>query len=123
MLFIGGIDSKQAEVGQFDAVECPHCGEKHAMTLYKNYYFFHFFFLPLFKWSVKYLVTCHGCHAILALSEDKGKALEKGTVHDIAPADLAVVEEGTAKASLCLNCHREVDPHFTYCPHCGEKRN
>ena len=120
MIFIGGIDAKQAEIGQFHKVLCPSCKESHPMTLYKNYYFFHFFFLPLFKWNVKYAATCHGCHALMDVTSEKGKALEKGQIYDIDTADLTLLEAGHKKPSLCWNCHREVESGFKFCPHCGE---
>jgi len=119
MIFIGGVDAKQSEIGQFDSVLCPHCQEKYPMTLYKTYYFFHVFFLPIFKWNLKYLLTCHGCHAILVLASEKGKALEKGYVHDVDIADLTVLEAGEAKPSRCESCQCEVDAGFKFCPHCG----
>ncbi|MCL1950063.1 MAG: zinc ribbon domain-containing protein [Turicibacter sp.] len=121
MLFIGGIDAQQQEIGQFDSVRCLHCGENHAMDLVKTFYYFHFFFLPLFKWNVKYLVTCGGCQAVMAVPSDVGKDLENGKSHDIDPADLTILQEGHAKRSHCSNCSHEVSSEYAYCPHCGEK--
>jgi len=121
MIFIGGVDAKQSEIGEFDSVHCPHCQQNHPMSLYKSYYFFHFFFLPLFKWSTKYIITCHGCHSLMGLSSEKGKALERGRTHDVDPADLTMVAPGRTKPVPCPNCRGDVDADFQFCPHCGER--
>ena len=54
MFFIGifGIDKKNEEIKALHDTECRECSG-HSCTLYREYYRFHFFFIPLITWGRK----------------------------------------------------------------------
>ena len=70
MFFIGvfGIDNKEKEIKILNNFCCKNCNESSEAKLIKTYSFFHFFFLPLFKWNEKYYVICNGCNSIFNIS-------------------------------------------------------
>lgn len=120
MFFIGifGIETKQKEIKRISECLCKECrtGE---LILYKQFNMFHFFFIPLFKWGVKYYLVCKDCNTVYEISMEKGKAVEEDR-EDITYWDLKVLQRGNVKVH-CSNCNREVNEEFEYCPHCGSK--
>ena len=91
--------------------------------LIKTYSFFHFFFLPLFKWNEKYYVICNGCNSIFNIDKEKGKAIERGEKSEISYWDLKEVNNSYENYYIrkCPKCNRELENDFEYCPYCGEK--
>ena len=53
MFFIGifGIDSKEKEIKNLINSYCKKYNISSDLTLIKSFTFFHFFFIPLFKWN------------------------------------------------------------------------
>ena len=79
MFFIGifGIDKKNEELRALYDTECGECSGK-SCTLYKEYYRFHFFFIPLFTWGRKYRIVCESCGSVYSVQEEKN-AIPHGT--------------------------------------------
>lgn len=122
MFFIGifGIGQGEKEIAARNNVLCPFCGHMTHFKIHKTYSYFHFFFLPLFKWHVRYWVRTDCCHAFAELDPEVGKAVESG-------AD-AVIEEHHLKPAgqemhpgICPACGERVPADYRYCPRCGTK--
>lgn len=128
MFFIGifGIENKDKEIEVLNNLSCKICNKTFSGRLIKNFNFFHFFFIPLFKWNEKYYVVCDQCRSIFSISKEKGKAIENGEQVKITYWDLQEVSNGNHgynynKETICSNCGRKVDPSFQFCPYCGTK--
>lgn len=128
MFFIGvfGIQNKQKEIEYRNSIPCRDCADEPGGKLIKTYNFFHFFFIPLFKWNEKYYVICSGCNAVYEIPKDKGKRIENGEDVEITYWDLKTVETGYyggghSAMNKCAHCGRTVDSSFEFCPYCGTR--
>lgn len=126
MFFIGifGIENKEKEIKILDNVSCKNCNKSITGRLIKNYDFFHFFFIPLFKWNEKYYVLCNECKSIYIVPKDKGKAIENGQNIEISYWDLQETNTenyNNYEDNICENCGKRLESNFQYCPHCGVK--
>lgn len=126
MFFIGifGIDNKMKEIKILHNFSCKSCNFSNGAKLIKSYTFFHFFFIPLFKWNEDYYVICNDCNSSFSIPKEKGKAIERGEDVEITYWDLKEVSnsyEGYYSIKRCSRCNREVENNFDYCPYCGEK--
>lgn len=128
MFFIGvfGIENKEKVVKILDNISCKKCNSVASGKLIKSFDFFHFFFIPLFKWNEKYFVVCDECKTIFSIQKEKGKSIELGESIDITYWDLQEVyneynSNYYCKPQKCSNCGNTVEPNFKYCPHCGAK--
>ncbi len=126
MFFIGifGIDNKEKEIKIINNLCCKNCNISNEARLIKTFTFFHFFFIPLFKWNESYYVICNGCNSIFNISKEKGKSVENGEDIEITYWDLKEVNNNYGSyytVRRCPICSREVENTFEYCPYCGEK--
>lgn len=127
MFFIGvfGIENKEEEIKILNNLSCKNCNLIVTGRLIKVFNFFHFFFIPLFKWNEKYYVVCDSCKSIYSVSNEKGKSIEHGENINITYWDLQEIDNeyhnNNCKSKICLNCGNEVEANFKYCPHCGAK--
>ncbi len=128
MFFIGifGIESKQKEIKILNSIPCKNCQEVQGGKLIKSFSFFHFFFIPLFRWNEKYYIICNGCNSVYEIPQDKGKKIEKGEDIEITYWDLKAAESQYdsgyySSENRCKHCGKVIDSSFEYCPYCGEK--
>lgn len=128
MFFIGifGIENKDKEIKNLDNISCKRCNKTSSGRLIKNFDFFHFFFIPLFKWNEKYYVVCNECKSLYIIPRDKGKAIEHGekievTYWDLQEINAQYYEHNYYNENRCINCGGKLDDNFKYCPHCGVK--
>lgn len=127
MFFIGifGIQNKQKEIKFLNNIQCRNCNKDSGGNLIKTYNFFHFFFIPLFKWNEKYYIICSGCGFVYEIPKDKGKGIERGedieiTYWDLKPDEYGIYGYHPAN-QRCGNCGKELKPGYEYCPYCGTK--
>ena len=120
MFFISifGIQQKDRIIKEFDNTICPDCGRLTRAELGESYTFFHFFFIPLFKWNKKYFVKLRCCGSIYMVESDYVNELINST--DIDFDKLSKVQYS---GNLCPNCGTFINPNFIYCPYCGQKRS
>lgn len=118
MFFIGifGIESKEKDIGSLE-FNCKSCNSQQAKII-KRYYFFHFFFIPLFKWKESYLAVCKQCNSLYQVPKDKGKTFEKGA-NDISYWDLKPLKIYTLPQN-CPSCGKTIESNFDFCPYCGK---
>ncbi|MGG7163295.1 zinc ribbon domain-containing protein [Clostridium ihumii] len=124
MFFIGifGIENKNKEIRTLYNISCKKCNKIISGKLLKSYNFFHFFFIPLFKWNENYYIRCYDCNTIYSIPKEKGKSIEKGENIEITYWDLHEVNTNEYYyENVCKNCGRDINPNFEYCPHCGSK--
>ena len=127
MFFIGifGIENKEKEIKIINNFTCKSCNRLTNGRVIKHYEFFHFFFIPIFKWNEKYYVKCESCKKVFSISKEKGKMIERGENVDLTYWDLNEVNNGYEDYynlnNVCNNCRKIVDSSYTYCPYCGNK--
>lgn len=128
MFFIGifGIENKRKEIKIINNINCKTCNKNINGKLIKEYDFFHFFFIPLFKWNESYYMICSNCNTVYSISKEKGKAIERGEDINITYWDLNITNSVYSDnfyygRSICTRCGKEIDPYFDFCPYCGEK--
>ncbi len=119
MFFIGifGIESKEKSIGKINDFSCKNCRHNHAEII-KSYHFFHFFFIPVFRWKEMYYCICDQCKSIYGISKEKGKAYEK-CGEKISYWDLKALQVNNTPLT-CPFCQNEVKEAFEYCPYCGK---
>ncbi|SHE31810.1 zinc-ribbon domain-containing protein [Clostridium fallax] len=122
MFFIGifGIDKKEVKLGTITSTNCNICSN-YSVQIIKTYSFFHFFFIPLFKWNEEYFGICANCNAIYKIKPEKGKAFEKGDKLAITYWDLTLINNSFNSIKKCPNCNRECESDYEFCPYCGHK--
>lgn len=118
MFFIGifGIQNKDRLIKEFDNIICPNCGRLTRAELIESYTYFHFFFIPLFKWDRKYFLRLRCCGSYYEV--------EKEYVPDIRQSstiDFSRLKKLGATSGFCPNCGCYVNPGYNFCPHCGAK--
>ena len=128
MFFFGifGIESKEKELRFIQNVICKACSSMSTYRLIKVYNYFHFFFIPIFKWGETYYVETRCCGAVFEVNIEKGRQLENGRDVPFTDDDLRQVNAGNrenrySSEKLCHTCGRNVDSSYSYCPYCGNK--
>ncbi|NFT92180.1 zinc-ribbon domain-containing protein [Clostridium botulinum] len=127
MFFIGvfGIENKDKEIKKLENISCKKCNKSVTLTLIKNFEFFHFFFIPIFKWNESYYLVCDDCNTIYDISKEKGTAIERNEDISITYWDLQNSNnEGTktnSETKKCQYCNGNLELNFKYCPHCGKE--
>lgn len=123
MFFIGifGVEDKQKIIKSLGEVKCKNCNINN-IKLIKSYRFFHFFFLPLFRWNERYYAICESCGMIYDIPKEKGLAVEREENIDITYWDLRANEDISYEVyNICESCRNKVNNSYQYCPHCGHK--
>lgn len=122
MFFFGvfGIHSAQKPVGTFQNILCPACHALTRLEISKAYTYFHLFFIPTFKWNVRYFAVSACCGQIFELDPNLGQQYEKGFTPDITPSQLTPL--GVSRSiGLCSQCGKELSPVYRFCPYCGHE--
>lgn len=124
MFFIGifGVDNKERVINESQNIYCKGCNKYELGKVIKKYSFFHFFFIPLFKWNEQYYVIYNECNHIYGISKEKGKRIEGGEKIEINYWDLKDLDGYSYNGgNICINWGRKIEEGFVFCPYCGEK--
>jgi len=118
MFFIGifGIQDKQRVVREYPNVICK-CGSLSRGELIEEYTYFHFFFIPIFKWNKRYYMRFRCCNRIFRVPPDYVNELKDSTDVDVNRLE----EVQTYFGNQCSNCGAVLHRSFAYCPYCGQK--
>jgi hypothetical protein len=123
MFFFGifGVNTKTKDIKDLNNVTCSRCGRFGVYRLVKEFSYFHFFFIPLYKWGQKYFLVSRCCKSVFSVSAEKGIRLEQGIDFSLEDHDLQYMF-GEEKHDLdqCPNCDRQLDRSFEFCPYCGK---
>ncbi|MGI6145456.1 MAG: zinc ribbon domain-containing protein [Clostridia bacterium] len=122
MFFVGifGINQTEKPIGTCNNTVCPSCGALTRLEVYKRYSYFHLFFIPTFKWNVKYYAKSSCCGSIYELDPSIGAQYEKGINPEIRADDLRPIHE-YQPFKTCPNCRTKAESDYSYCPYCGQK--
>lgn len=116
--FIGGVQTAQKQIGTTEQIQCPSCGMKTQFEISKTYTYFHLFFIPVFRWNVRYLAKASCCGKLFELDRDVGRQFEKMMNPDIRPEHLSPLH-AFPLYSYCPRCRIELAPDYRFCPFCG----
>lgn len=122
MFFIGifGINENQKPLGTYNNAICSSCGAYTRYEVFKTYSYFHIFFIPVFRWNVRYFVRAACCSSVYELSQEIGIQYERGLNPEIRNEHLHPVYQ-QLPYSVCKSCGARFDSAYSYCPHCGRK--
>lgn len=118
MFFIMGSDAKLQQLGPVRAV-CPGCGQTLAFSLCKSFCYIHLFFIPVFRYQVRYIATCPHCAAAYQVDPQAGRAAEKGQLATLPASALTSLRQGGPAAGLCPRCGATNPPGSVFCNQCG----
>lgn len=106
MFFIGifGIEDKRKEIRTIKNLPCKNCNSGGELTLFKQYSSFHFFFIPILKWNIRYYLICNSCNTAYEISKEKGMRAEQGEESAITYWDLNSMD--TSHYGNYINGHR-----------------
>ena len=125
MFFIGifGIEGKEKHIKDFSNVVCPDCGRLTSASLYEQHTYFHFFFIPTFKWNRHYYVKLRCCGTVYEADAEYGKALKSADTIDFARMKKVRSGFGSFENTTvtCANCGKTSDKSYAFCPYCGTK--
>lgn len=120
MFFVMGNDAKIKQLGPVGAV-CPCCGQSLVFSLCKSFSYVHLFFIPVFRYHVRYIATCPGCAAVYEVDPEAGKAAEKGQLASLPASALTLVQSGGRAAGICPHCGNSNPTGSAFCNRCGNR--
>ena len=100
---------------------CKSCGAYCRYRVYCTYMSFTIFFIPLFKWSKRYLVECLNCGTISILNNEIGKKIEHGEQITLLSDDFESTYFYNNHNKCCNSCGYIADSDFSCCPKCGTR--
>lgn len=120
MFFFGifGIQEKERTVKEFDNIICPDCRRLTRAELGETYTYFHFFFIPLFKWNRRYYLRLRCCSGLYTVEPDYARVLRHSE-----SIDFDRLHKMQMPGNICPSCGSFINPNFAYCPFCGQKRS
>lgn len=125
MFFIGifGIADKEKEARVFVNILCPQCGRLASAVLIEHYTYFHFFFIPTFRWNRRYYLRLRCCGAVYDVPEDYAKELKSTETIDFSRLKKTSGGFGGDYSDFvrCTACGRTFDKSYSSCPYCGKK--
>jgi RNA polymerase subunit RPABC4/transcription elongation factor Spt4 len=121
MFFIGifGVQSKSERIHTETAVICPVCEAYGRYEIIKSYYYFHFFFIPLWRWNKRYYIQTQCCSRICEIEKTLGEKIEAGDSVEIKKEQILC--GGSPSTRICPSCSAQAEPYYQYCPHCGTR--
>jgi hypothetical protein len=122
MFFIGifGIQDAQKSIGSYNNTICPSCSALTRFEVLKAYTYFHIFFIPTFKWNVRYYVKPVCCGSIYELDPVVGQQYEKGLTPEIRNEHMRPVNQHLP-FKTCSSCRARTESGYSFCPHCGAR--
>lgn len=118
MFFIIGSDGKVQQVGMVEAL-CPGCGRRGTFALCKCYEYIHLFFIPVFRYHVRYIATCPGCASVYEVEKEAGKAVEKGQLTALPSSALTLLRGNGGGNGVCPRCGAANPQGSVFCNQCG----
>lgn len=122
MFFIAcfGIEDKDEIIGNHNNIICPDCGRLASYEIHKSYRYLHIFFIPTFRWNVRYFVRTSCCGCLYELDPVIGREFEKNHYTEIRKENLRRINN-YSPFRYCPNCKANIPAEFNYCPYCGGK--
>lgn len=122
MFFIGifGIEETKKQIETYNNAICPTCGTMTRFEIFKSYSYFHVFFIPTFKWNIRYYIKPVCCDNIYELDPFIGQQFEKGLKPEIRNEHLRNMSHFLSYRT-CGSCGSKVESQFSFCPYCGRR--
>lgn len=121
MIFIGGIANGQKRLDFHQAIICKACGRYSSLSVFMEYTYFSFFFIPIFKWNKHYYAVFDCCGAVYSIPPHLGHDIEQGDAVTLHEEDFQFTGDYTPKATYCTHCGFPLHTDYVYCPKCGRK--
>ena len=115
-----GVENKDEFIGTCNNAVCPSCGGLGYYEVHKSYTCLHVFFVPTFKWNVRYFVKASCCGAVFELEPVVGKRFERDRTTEIRDENLKRINV-RQNFKYCPKCRANVAPEYRFCPYCGGK--
>lgn len=115
-----GTSEKRENIGDV-LFDCSHCNSKQVLSIFKDYNYFHIFFIPIFKFSVHYDGVCTKCKTEYYIDNETGKLLDKGLLTSIDSSSLKEKQCFKGYTPVCPVCNNKIDHDDVYCRKCGYK--
>jgi len=96
---------------------CDTCQLTGEINLIKTYQCLRLFFIPIFKWQVKYYLK-HSCGGQTELTEEIALGLLYGSI-SIENIHMSHIKQNRM---FCEKCGKQLNAEFDYCPYCGNKQ-
>ena len=116
MLFIMDIIPMMKVLKTFKG-HCDTCQCEGTIELIKSYQCFRLFFIPLFKWHIKYNLK-HSCSGQVTIN----KEVALGILHGTVKTEQMHIEHSQNVFNQCMRCGNTLESKFEYCPYCGNRR-
>lgn len=119
MFFVGifGIQDKTKEIHTEQNIVCPICDSFDSYQVLQTYTYFHFFFIPLWRWNYRYFLKTRCCNRVCQLEQEVGTRIEQGEQVVVQDSDLSC--SGNSGLSTCPQCGGKQEAGYNYCPQCG----
>ncbi|NLM39475.1 MAG: zinc ribbon domain-containing protein [Firmicutes bacterium] len=119
MFFVGifGVQPGQKVLYEGSGV-CPSCEAFDRHKVIQAYTYFHFFFIPLWKWNKHYFVETRCCRHTLEIDPAIGERYARGEAVQLKPEHI-VRRTDSYREPICPSCGARVRSDFQFCPHCG----
>ena len=117
-MFIGifGIETKTKTQGEVTALNCPEHGMIRG-AIEMTFTYFHFFFIPLFRWNREYRLVLR-CGCVYVMTREQAEAAIDGGKVDLE--QMVRVHSGyQPEYKHCGACGKNFDSSYRYCPFCG----
>lgn len=123
MFFICGISQGEKKLDFVQTLICSHCGQFGRLEVFMTYMYFSLFFIPIFRWNVKYYVKSSCCGTVYEIDPTLGKRLKRGENITLTQNDLHTVSQGYQREQpvSCPYCGYQIGSDFEFCPKCGKK--
>ncbi len=122
MFFVGifGINEKEKPVTTYNNIVCPACQALTHLDIFKAYSYFHFFFIPIFRWNQRYYGKTACCSSIFKVGPVKAEQFDRGQIPDLRPENLEP-KSYDLPYKKCANCGAASETKYRFCPYCGNK--
>lgn len=123
LFFICGISQGEKKLDFVQTLICSQCGQFGRLEVFMTYMYFSLFFIPVFRWGVKYYVKSSCCGTVYEIDRTLGKRLKGGENITLTQADLHMSSQGYrhTQTNECPYCGYQIDSDFEFCPKCGKK--
>ncbi len=119
MFFVIGMSPKRWQLSFRQQGICPVCGRMARFEGWASANCLSLFFIPVLRFGKRYYLVSACCGASCELPRELGRSMERGEVDRL---DLSQFQfSGGRPQGACPGCGAEVDPAFSFCPHCGAR--
>ena len=123
MFFIGvmGLGNRSEQLRGGIAADCSGCGKKVYLTLSVTYEYFHFFFIPVFKFHRQYYAVCSNCGSLFQVEESAAREVLSGRLNKLRPEQLTLLRGKNAASPVCPYCGTRNPAGSSFCNNCGRR--